>query len=75
MLEAFNWGILRRVAYSPDHLFASMGHALAEQHFGSYEDVKKRLDEWFAGKGEDFYLRGIHNLPEKWGKCLTRIGP
>jgi len=23
------------------HLFASMGHALAEQRFGSYEDVKK----------------------------------
>jgi len=22
-------------------LFASMGHALAEQRFGSYEDVKK----------------------------------
>jgi len=23
-----------------------MGHALAEQRFGSYEDVKKWLDEW-----------------------------
>ena len=35
-------------------IFASTGHALAEQRFGSYEDVKK----WFAAKGEDFYWRG-----------------
>ena len=41
------------------HLFASTGHALAEQRFGSYEDVKKCLDEWFATKGEDVYWRGI----------------
>ena len=32
----------------------SMGHSLTEQYFGSYEDVKKWLDEWFAAKGEDF---------------------
>jgi len=52
---------LSHVVYSPDlapsdyHLFASMDHALAEQRFGSYEDVKKWLDEWFAAQGEDFY--------------------
>jgi len=52
---------LSHAAYSPDlalscyHLFASMGHALAEQRFDSYEDVKKWFDEWFAAKGEDFY--------------------
>ena len=42
-----------------------MGHALAEQLFGSYEDVKKWLYEWFAIKGEDFYLCGIHKLLDK----------
>jgi len=41
-----------------------MGHALAEQRFSSYKDVKKWLDEWFAAKGEDFYWRGIHKLPK-----------
>jgi len=46
-LEALSWEVLLQATYSPDlapfdyHLFASMGHALAEQRFGSYEDVKK----------------------------------
>ena len=59
--EALSWEVLPRAAYLPDlapsdyHLFASMCEALAEQRFGSYEDVKKWLDEWFTAKEEDFY--------------------
>jgi len=55
-LEA-SWEVLSHATYSPDlapsdyHLFASMGHALAEQRFGSYKDVKKWLNEWFGKKG------------------------
>jgi len=53
-IEAFSWEKLSHAAYSPDlvpfdyYLFASMGHALAEQCF-TYENVRKWLD-WVALK-------------------------
>ena len=46
-IEAFSWEILSHAACSPDlapsdyYLFASMGHALSDQHFTSYENVRK----------------------------------
>ena len=61
-MEALNCEVLPRATYSPDlapsdyHLFAPMGLALAEQRFSSYENIKKWLDEWYAGKGEVFLL-------------------
>lgn len=79
-LETLSWEVLPHAAYSPDlapsdyHLFVFMGHALAEQRFGSYEDVVKSLDEWFATKGEEFYWRGIHKLPKRWKNCITSNG-
>ena len=68
---------LPHAAYSPDlapsdyHLFASMGHALTGQHFGSYEDIRKWLGEWFTTKEEDFPRRRIHKWTERWTKCIT----
>ena len=79
-LETLNWEVLLHPAYSSDltssdyHLFSSMGHALAERHFDSYEDVRKWLDEWFASKNEEFFWRGIHKLPERWEKCIVSEG-
>jgi len=40
----------------------------AEQRFGSYEDVKKWLDEWFATKGEDFFTGVVSTNCSKDGK-------
>ena len=79
-LEALNWEVLPHPPYSPDfapsdyHLFSSMSHALAEQHFNSYEDVRKWLDDWFASKTDAFYWQGIHNLPERWEECVASEG-
>jgi [histone H3]-lysine36 N-dimethyltransferase SETMAR len=74
------WEQLPHAAYSPDlapsdyHLFSSMGHALAEQHFNSYENVKNWLDEYITSKDEEFFWRGIHKLPERWAKCVASNG-
>ena len=71
-IEAFSWEILSHAAYSPDlapfdyYLFASMGHALSDQHFTSYENVRKWLDDRFASKERQFFWRGIHQLPDRW---------
>ena len=49
-LETLKWEVLLYPPYSPDvapsdyHLFQSMAHGLAYQHFHSYEEVKKWID-------------------------------
>lgn len=78
--KKLGWEVLAHPPYSPDlapsdyHLFSSMAHALAEQHFKSYEDVEKWLSEWFAAKEEKFFWKGIHNLPLRWEKCINSNG-
>lgn len=79
-IKALGWELLPHPLYSPDlapsdyHLFSSMGHALAEQHFDSYEEVENWVSDWFASKDEQFYWRGIHKLPERWSKCVENNG-
>ncbi|KAL6258324.1 hypothetical protein P5V15_010271 [Pogonomyrmex californicus] len=79
-LKSLGWDILPHPPYSPDlapsdyHLFATMGHALAEQHFSNFEEVGKWLDEWFAAKDKQFFWHGIHKLPERWAKCVEANG-
>ncbi|GFY11791.1 mariner Mos1 transposase [Trichonephila clavipes] len=49
-LETLRWEVPPHPLYSPDlapsdyHLFRSMAHGLADQHFRSYEDVKYWID-------------------------------
>ncbi|EFN85010.1 Histone-lysine N-methyltransferase SETMAR, partial [Harpegnathos saltator] len=79
-IEAFSWEILSHAAYSPDlapsdyYLFASMGHALAEQRFTSYENVRKWLDDRFASKEQQFFWHGIHKLSGRWEKYIPSDG-
>lgn len=79
-LETLRWEVLPHPPYSPDiapsdyHLFRSMAHGLAEQHFQSYEDTKKWIDSWIASKDVSFFRRGIHLLPERWEKVVSSDG-
>ncbi|EGI59356.1 Mariner Mos1 transposase [Acromyrmex echinatior] len=71
------WKVL---PYSPDvapsdyHLFRSMTHGLADQHFRSYEEVKNWIDSWIASKDDQFFRRGIRTLPERWEKVVASDG-
>ena len=51
-----------------------MAHALAEEHFNSYEDVEKWVSEWIASNDESFFRRGIRLLPERWEKVIANDG-
>lgn len=79
-IKALGWELLPHPPYSPDlapsdyHLFSSMGHALAEQHFKTSEEVENWVSDWFTSKDEQFYWRGIHKLPERWSKCVESDG-
>ena len=79
-LETLNWDVLPHPPYSPDiapsdyHLFRSMTHGLAEQHFRSYEETKNWVDLWIASKDEQFFRRGIRMLPERWEKVVASDG-
>lgn len=80
ILEALGWDVLPHPPYSPDiapsdyHLFRSMANSLAEEHFQSYEDVKKWVDKWITSKNESFFRDGIRALPHKWEMVLANSG-
>ncbi|GFU54181.1 mariner Mos1 transposase [Trichonephila clavipes] len=56
IVKVLGWEPLAHAAFSTDlassdyHLFVSLGHALADQRFTSYENVKSWLDDWLASK-------------------------
>ena len=60
IMETLKWEVLPHPPYSPDvapsdyHLFRSMVHGLAHQHFRSYKEVKKWIDLWIASKDASF---------------------
>ncbi|UYV75796.1 hypothetical protein LAZ67_13001380 [Cordylochernes scorpioides] len=79
-LEALQWDVLPHPLYSPDiapsdyHMFRSMTHGLAEQHFTSYEEAKNWVNVWIASKDEEFFRHGIRMLPEGWEKVVAKDG-
>ncbi|UYV68292.1 SETMAR [Cordylochernes scorpioides] len=79
-LEALQWDVLPHPLYSPDiapsdyHMFCSMTHGLAEQHFTSYEEAKNWVNVWIASKDEEFFRHGIRMLPKRWEKVVAKDG-
>lgn len=79
-LETLKWEVLPHPPYSPDiapsdyHLFRSMAHGLADQHFRNREDAQKWIDSWIAAKPAEFWRDGIRQLPERWEKVVASDG-
>ncbi|KAL4089968.1 hypothetical protein QTP88_024895 [Uroleucon formosanum] len=79
-LETLKWEVLPHPPYSPDvapsdfHLFRSMAHGLADQHFQSFEELEKWIASWIASKEDSFFRAGIRKLPERWEKVVASDG-
>lgn len=75
-LESLKWEVLTHPPYSLDialsdyHLFRSMAHTLAEQHFPSDKHAKISVDS----KDVSFFRRGISMLSERWENVVARDG-
>jgi hypothetical protein len=71
-IQELDWGILPHTSYSPDlspsdyHLFRSLSNNLRGVSFNNYAELRNWLDDFFRAKPEDFFKRGIENLPERW---------
>ena len=67
-LRTLKWEVLFHPPYFPDvapsdyHLFRSMAHGLANQHFRYYEEVKKWIDSWIASKDASFFRDDIRQF-------------
>jgi hypothetical protein len=73
---SLGWEVLPHAAYSPDRapsdyrLFRSLQHHLADTHFKTVEEVRKRIDEFIASKPPYFFRDGIRQLPERWSEVV-----
>ncbi|GBP77246.1 Mariner Mos1 transposase [Eumeta japonica] len=63
----------RHVAPSDYHLFRSLAHGLADQHFRSYEEVKNWIDSSITSKDDQFFQRRIRMLRERWEKVVPAM--
>ncbi|GBP70271.1 Mariner Mos1 transposase [Eumeta japonica] len=77
-LETLKWEDLSCPPYSTDvapsdyHLFRSMTHGLAGQHFRSYEEVKNWIDSWIASKDDQFFSTRDSYAARKIGESSSQ---
>jgi histone-lysine N-methyltransferase SETMAR len=71
---------LRHPPYSPDlaptdfHFFRNLDNFIQEKIFRSEDAVKNAFKEFIDSRPQDFYRRGINELPFKWQKCIDNNG-
>jgi histone-lysine N-methyltransferase SETMAR len=79
-ISEFGWTTLKHPPYSPDlapsdfHLFRALEHFLRGKHFQNAEEMRLSLAQFFDSKPQEFYRRGIYQLPEKWQQVIDVDG-
>ena len=74
------WSVLPHPPYWPDlaptyyHLFRSVQNSLTGNNFSDDNQVREFVENLFASKPTEFYVKGIEDLPNKWiannGECV-----
>ena len=70
MIEELGWEPLEHAPYSLDmapsdfYLFRSLEHWLRGKKFGTIEEMRQSLTEFFESKDQEWYRRGIAKLEE-----------
>ena len=79
-IAEFGWELLPNPPYSPDlapsdyHLFRSLSNYLRGKNFENEEVLKIELQKFFGSKPQEFYAKGIHDLPRRWAEVIKTKG-
>jgi len=69
-IHKLKWKVPLHPPYSPDlapsdyHLFGPLNEHLGGKRFHNNEEVVQDVQEWVHWQPKDFFLRGIHKLPD-----------
>jgi [histone H3]-lysine36 N-dimethyltransferase SETMAR len=72
--------LLPHPPYSPDlapsdyHLFRSLSNYLRGKKFKNEEVLKIELQKFFDSMPQEFYAKGIHDLPRRWAEVIKTKG-
>jgi histone-lysine N-methyltransferase SETMAR len=79
-LTELKYELLEHPPYSPDlapsdfHLFPNLKKSLRGKRFSSNEEVIAAIEGYFEGLPENHFSTGIHELENRWNKCIELKG-
>lgn len=80
IVDEFGWEILPHPPYSPDiapsdfHLFRHLSNYLRGKQFSKFEDLNSAVRSYLNSLSEDFFAKGIDDLPKRWTYIVDNDG-
>jgi len=80
IINEFGWEILPHPPYSPDlaptdyYLFRHLSNHIRGKTYNSFEDLNFDIRSFFNSKSEEFFRKGIMELPERWAQVVDNDG-